>query len=169
MDEFITAEDKKQILPKPPLSVGRIIGEILAGTVTAAIAAGLVCLFLCVIGYVAESAGLGEGCMGGLALFAIMGSMCLVGLPAYVLASAFGVYLVGCRGNQSGSQLVTLVGGLVGLLVTALLCLYMVLAKMYTMLGVEQIVLWPLVFLASPILATLGFNLTRRYKEPPVA
>jgi len=35
------------------------------------------------------------------------------------------------------------------------------------MIGIEKIVLWPLVFLAAPIFATLGFNLTRRYKKQP--
>ncbi|MHC4103586.1 MAG: hypothetical protein ACYSR9_01495, partial [Planctomycetota bacterium] len=165
----INIENNKQNRQKTPLSAGRIACEILAGTVTAAITAGLACSFLYVVGYGAETAGLGEGCMGGFALFAIMGIMCLVVPPAYGLASAAGVYLVGSRGNQTGSLLVTLGGSLLGLLVMALLCLYMVLAKMYTMLGVEKIVLWPLVFLASPTVAMLGFNLTRRYKEPPSA
>ena len=38
--------------------------------------------------------------------------------------------------------------------------------------GVENIIrwtLWVLVSLIPPIFATLGFNLTRRYKEPPLA
>jgi hypothetical protein len=83
----------------------------------------------------------------------------------YGTASSVGVYLVGSRGNETGSFLATLGGGLLGLSVMALLYFYIGAAESM-MLEIEKIVLWPLVFLAAPIMATLGFNLTRRYKEP---
>ena len=85
--------------------------------------------------------------------------------PAYGLASTVGVYLVGSRGNQTGSFPATLGGSLLGLFVTVLLLIYIGVAEKYVMLGGEKLVLWPLVFLAAPGMATLGFNSTRRYKE----
>jgi hypothetical protein len=166
MSESINIENKTQNRQKPPLSVGRIACEILAGTATAATAAALAYLSLCAVGYGAKIAGLGEGCMGGIALWVIWGIMRLVVPAVYALASAVGVYLLGSRGNQTGSFLASLGGGLLGLFVMALLYFYIVVAEKYMMLGIENIVLWPLVFLAAPSMATLGFNLKRRYKEP---
>jgi len=59
----------------------------------------------------------------------------------YVLGSAISVYIVGNMGNETGSFLATLGG---------------------------SILLVPLPLL-SPIGATIGFNLTRRYKSPPAS
>ena len=167
MCESVNVENKKQNRQKPPLSLGRIACEILAGTATAATAAALAYSSLYLVGYGAKIAGLGEGCMGGLAVWAIWAIMCLVVPPTYGLGSAVGVYLVGRIGKQTGSLLATLGGSLIGLFVMALLYFYIDVAEKYMMLGVEKIVLWPLVFLAAPTMATLGFNLTRRYKETP--
>jgi hypothetical protein len=50
--------------------------------------------------------------------------------------------------------------------VMGLLYSYICMAGQYMVLGVEEIVLWPLVFLAAPSMATLGFNWTRRHKKP---
>ena len=90
----------------------------------------------------------------------------LVLSPLYGLGSAVGVYLVGNRGKQTGSFLATLGRGFLGVFVMVLLG-YCASAAGDMMLGIAKIVLWPLVFLASPIMATLGFNLTRRYKKLP--
>jgi len=141
--------------------MGRIVGEVLAGAATAA---ALAYLSLYVVGYGAEGAGLGEGCMGG---FAILGIMSMVVPPVYLLGCAVGVYFVGRIGNQTGSFLATLGGVFLGLPVIALLCFYMWAVDEYMTLGIEKVIIWPLVFLAAPIGATIGFNLTRRYKEPP--
>ena len=102
--------------------------------------------------------------MGGFGVLAI--AVCIVP-PVYVLGCAIGVYFVGSRGNQTGSLLATLGGSLLGLPVMAFLYLYIGAAEKYMTSGIEKIVLWPLVFLAAPIMATLGLNLTRRYKKPP--
>lgn len=160
MDESINVENEKQAHQKPPRNLGRIACEILTGAATAS---ALAYSSLYVVGYGAKIAGWGEGCMGGLAVLAIIG--CVVP-PFYVLGGAIGVYFVGSRGNETGSFLATLGGSLLGLFVMAILYFYIKAAE-DMMLGIEKIVLWPLVFIAAPIIATLGFNLTRRYKEPP--
>ena len=163
MSESVNIENKKQNRQKPPRNLGRIACEILAGAATAsAVAVSSVY----VIGYGSKIAGLGEGCMDGLLILGIMG---LVVPPTYGLGSAVGVYLVGSRGNETGSFPASLGGGLLGLFVMALLYFYIVVTEKYMMLGIEKIIVWPLVFLAAPIFATLGFNLTRRYKEQPPA
>jgi len=158
MDESINVENEKQAHQKPPRSLGRIACEILAGAATAA---ALAYSSLYVVGYGANIAGWGGGCMDG---FAILGIMGMVVPPVYVLGCAVGVYLVGTRGNQTGSLLATLGGGVLGLGLMALLYFYVKAAE-DMMLGIEKIVLWPLVFIAAPIMATLAFNLTRRYKR----
>ena len=160
MDESINVENKKQAHQKPPRNLGRIACEILTGGATAS---ALAYSTLYVVGYGAKIAGWGEGCMGGLAVLAIM---FYVVPPFYVLGGAIGVYFVGSRGNETGSFLATLGGSLLGLFVMAILYFYIKAAE-DMMLGIEKIVLWPLVFIAAPVIATLGFNLTRRYKEPP--
>jgi hypothetical protein len=137
--------------------MGRIAAEILTGAVTAA---ALTYLSLCVVGYRAYMAGLGEGCMDGLVVLAIM---FWVVPPVYILGCAIGVYFVGRIGSQTGSFLATLGGSLIALFVMGLLYFYIKVAE-DMMLGIEKVVLWPLVFLAAPIMATIGFNLTRRYK-----
>jgi hypothetical protein len=160
MDEPMNVENERRAHQKPPRNLGRIACEILTGAATAA---ALAYSSLYVVGYGAESAGLGKGCMDG---FAVLAMMVYVVPPVYVLACAVGVYLVGSRHNQTGSLLATLGGGVLGLFVMALLYFYIKAAE-DMMLGIEKIILWPLVFLAAPIMATLGFNLTRRYKRPP--
>ena len=159
MSESINIENKKQNRQKPPLSLTRIIGEILAGT-----ALGLVALLLAyvtgsvLVGKVgpAESSGELEAI-----LFLIM--FTIVFSPLYGLGSAVGVYLLGTRGKQTGSFLLTLAGGFVG-------AIGVLLPSFSLFFGGKVIVhLIPLLLLSliPPILATLGFNLRRRYKKPP--
>ncbi|UCG59750.1 MAG: hypothetical protein JSU70_09570 [Phycisphaerales bacterium] len=161
MDESITSENRQQKRQKPPRSLARIACEILTGAATAA---ALAYISLGVVGYGAKIAGLGEGCMDGLA---VLGMMAMVVPPVYVLGCAIGVYFVGRIGSQTGSFWVTLGGVFLGVPIAALLLFYMWAAEEYTTLGIEKIIIWPLVFLAPPSGATLGFNLTRRYKRPP--
>ena len=160
MNESINAENKKQKRQKPPRNLGRIACEILVG---AAVAAALTYLSLYGVGYGAKSAGWGGGQMDGLAVLAIM---IYVAPPVYVLGCAIGVYFVGRIGNQTGSFLATLGGVFLGVPVIALLYLYIDMAG-DIMLGMVKIVLWSVVFLVPSTGATLGFNLTRRYKLPP--
>ena len=160
MCKSTTTENKKQKRHKPPRSLRMIAIEILAGAATAA---ALAYLSLYVVGYGAESAGLGEGCMDG---FWVLGMIAYIVPPVYILGCAIGVYFVGTRDIQTGSFWATLGRVFLGVPVMAILCLYIWAAE-YMMLGIEKIILWPLVFLAPPIGATIGFNLTRRYKKPP--
>ena len=163
-------ETPKQDRRKPPRSLGRIACEILAGAVTGAVtASAFAYLSLYVVGYGTEIAGLGKGCMDGLLIVAILGMiMVFVAVPFYIVGCTVGVYLVGRIGNQTGSFLATLGGVFLGLPVMVLLVFYIFMAEQYSMtLGIQKIILWPLVFLAAPIGAALCFNLTRRYKEPP--
>ena len=151
MCESINVENKKQNHQKPPLSVGRIAGEILAGT-----ALGLVALLVVHVTCIVL---VDKGCyaaFGFLAFFAIFFP------PLYGLGSVVGVYLVGSRGKQTGSCLATLAGGFAGTFVmTAVLFSFLI-----VLLGAERILLAP-VLLIPPIFATIGFNLRRRYKEQP--
>ena len=155
MCEPVNVENKRQNRRKPPRSLGRLAGEILAGTAT-----GFACAVP--VTYVI-GASVPEGCFAG---FVALGYMFFVVPPVYVLATAGGVYFVGRIGNETGSFMATLGGVFLGVPVIALLYLYIDMAG-DMMLGIVKIVLWALVFLAAPIMATLCFNLTRRYKEPP--
>ncbi len=170
MTESITAENKKQARQKPPLNVVRIAGEIIAGTATGATAAALAYLFFYGVGYGVQIAGLDEeGCMPGLAILVIAGIMYLVVPLAHGLASAVGVYLVGSRGDQTGLFLATLGFGLIGGFVMLVVLVPAAFLSAALIVGVENIVrwaLWVLVSFIPPIFATLGFNLTRGYKEP---
>jgi len=162
MNESINAENQKHSHQKPPRSLGRIACEILAGAATGA---ALAYSSLYVVGYGAKSAGWGGGQMDGLAVLAIL---FYVVPPVYLVGCAVGVYLVGRIGDQTGSLLATLGAGILGAPVMGLLYFYAKGAEdmMWT---IEKIILWPIVFLAVPGIATLGFNLTRRYKKPPSA
>ena len=94
------------------------------------------------------------------------GSICSSFPAAYVLATAGSVYFVGRIGKQTGSLPATLGGVFLGVPTTVLMYLCIGAAE-YMMWEIEKMVLWPLVFLAPATMATLGFNLTRRYRESP--
>ncbi len=163
MDESINVENKKQNHLKPPRSLGRIAGEILAGIATG--------FAVAVPAAYVTGASVDKGCFGGIVALA---KMILVLPPVYGLGSVVGVYLLGTRGKQKGSFLLTLVGGFLGgFVMPAVLLLALFLSKaLIKGAGVGNIVLWAigvLILLIPPIVATRGFNLTRRYKEPPSA
>ncbi len=163
MSESINVKNKKQNRQKPPRSLGRIACEILAGTATG-FAVAVPVIYLTV--YVIVRAIWGEEKNLGLGGFLVVAFIFVAFPMLYGSASSVGVYLLGSRGNETGSFLATLGGGLLGLFVMALLYFYIGAAGVM-MLRIEKIVLWPLVFLAAPIMATFGFNSTRKYKEPP--
>jgi hypothetical protein len=154
MDELINVEKEKQARQKPPLSVGRIAGEILAGT-----AAGFV---VAVLATYVLLAGSGGDCMGfgrlafGLFVFPIV----------YGPGSGVGVYLVGKRGRQTGSFLWTLGCGFAGVLVIMGMGGVIHSDWLYWVPSMPYWAFVLLVLLIPPILATLGFNATRRYREP---
>ncbi len=148
---------------KPPLSVGRIAGEILAGAVTGfAVAVPVLYATLCVIIRTIwrEEKNLG---LGG---FVVLGFILLAFPIVYGPASAIGVYLVGRRGTQAGSFPATLGWGFLGGIVMAPMFLPLAYVSWSWLIGVEKTVLWALVLLIPPGVTTLGFNRTRSYKEP---
>ena len=167
MSESINTENKKQNRQKPPLSVGRIAGEILAGTATGLVVAlplAYVTGFLLVYEDLLVDEVSGFAALGVLAKFAAI--FAYVFPPLYGLGSAVGVYLPGSRGKQTGSFLLTLAGGFLGGLVMVILVFTSGDSSVGT---VEKIVIWGLLSLIGPIFATIGFNLRRRYKEPQSA
>ena len=160
MSESVNVENKKQNHQKPPLCVGRIACEILAGAVAGfAVAFPLTYVTGIVLAGIDEKTGP-----------VFIGLFFIVFPPLYGLASAVGVYLVGSRGNQTGSFLPALSGGFLGGFFMLVMLPLVGLLLGVLIVGVEKIVLWAicvLVLLIPPILATIGFNRTRRYKEPP--
>jgi len=158
MNEPIAIDKTKQAIQKPPISRLRIIGEILAGEgVGIAVALPIRYVFGTTDAFQSEFSGFAE-----LSLF-----ICVL-LPVYVLVSAVGVYLVGSIGKQTGSFLATLGFGFLGGIVLFINS-FLVFTNTFQIV-VESIGLWKylvLVLLIPPIIATIGFNRTRRYKEPP--
>ena len=107
----------------------------------------------------------GFAALGVLAKFATI--FAYVFPPLYGLGSAVGVHLVGNRGNQTGSFLLTLAGGFLGGLLT-LLMISIGINLSDELILMFFLLFWSLLVLfIPPILATIGFNRTRRYKEPP--
>lgn len=155
MDNLIDIETKKQKPHKPPISVVRIACEILTG-LTLSIVALLVV-------YVTGIIVVDKGCF---AVFGFLAMFVFTFPPLNGFGSAAGVYFFGSRGNETGSFLTTLGFGFLGGLVMAfLVCFIYTAGDMMSVM--EKIVVWTIVLLTAPIIATFGFNLTRRYKKPP--
>ena len=157
MYENVNMNNKNQ---KPPLSIARVTCEILAGTVLCIVALLVVC-GICIVLFGRPKTG-GHG--SELAIVGIFTMFIFVFPPLYVLGGAVGVYLVGSRGKQTGSFLLTLPGGFLGLLVIVILAFV---GKDSSVGTREKIVIWGFLSLIGPIFATIGFNLTRKYKEQP--
>jgi len=140
-DEPLSMSDKS-ILDKTLTSIG-CIGGCTSGCVT----------FIVIMIIASESencyelgCGMWEGLIGG--------------ITSHTLGSAISVYIYGSSGNETGSFLATLVGSILG-----------------AGMGITGAIIFseapPLaltVFLiCPPIGATIGFNLTHRYKSPPAS
>lgn len=122
---------------KPPLSSTRITGEFLAGVTGGAVA--VIIMYYWFDKFFPE----GDGRMGLILYFPV----------GYVIGSATGVYLAGNIGNETGSFLLPLVSGsLAGLVATVA-----------TLSWCEDWII-PAILVSVPAVATIGFNLTRRYK-----
>jgi len=120
---------------RPPLNAGRVGGQILAGTV-AGVGTGLLMAAL-------ADDGDDDMMIGASSAFAGF----LVGFPVGVTG---GAYLVGRIGDQTGSFPMTLLGTIGGVVAAVALA--------------DATEGWS--FLAMPpVGATIGFNLTRRYKD----
>jgi len=170
MNKPVNTGNKKQNRQKPPLNAGRIVGEIITGEATGATAAAIAYLFFWVVCHVAKGESVGGGSMCDITLWdlVIQGIMVLFVPAVYGLGCAVGVYLVGSIGNQTGPFLATLGFGLIGAFVMLIMYFPVILISTYLIIGVENIVRWALWILVSfipPIVATLAFNLIRRYKD----
>lgn len=146
------SENEEQNLQVPPLSVGRIAGELFAGMALGFVAS---LAAACVIG-TTESRG------GWYAFFGFLDTLGTVFPPLYIVGSVVGVYLVGRIGKQTGSFLITLGCGILGGL-----CTVPVLRLAYFLPGNWLVRMLFLVFvlLLAPTAATIGFNSTRRYTD----
>ena len=148
MSEPVNVENKKQNRQKPPLSVGRIVGEILAGW-----ALGIASLLLVWIGswLIIPNEPLAF-------LFLIL---FFTGCPLlYGIGCALGVYLIGSMGKQTGSFSVSLIGGFVLGFIVILPSLSLFHSRKMTVDLIPALLL----FLLPPIAATICFNLNRRFK-----
>ena len=157
----INVENKKQNRQKPPRSVGRIVGEILAG-------AALGLAVAVPVAYVTEIEFVDTG--AHFVAFPVLVMIVIIFAPLYGLGSAVGVYLVGNIGKQTGPFLLTLGCGLLGGLVMLPMLFGAGMLARVLIVGVERIVAWTfwvLILLVPPIIATFGFDSSRRCKEPP--
>ncbi len=155
MSESINVENKKQNRQKPPLIIAKIAGEILAGLVL-----GLVALLVVyVTGIVLVGKDLSTASPATAAVLGFQVIFDLVFPPLYGLGSAVGVYLLGTRGKQTGSFLLTLAGGFVGALVVLL-------PSFSLFFGGKVIVhLVPLLLLLLILLNVFKTSLSQRYFE----
>jgi len=161
MPESLTVEKKRQRHRKPPLSLGRIGSEVLVGAVVGlAVALPLALL----IGRALVGRGVCFEEIGIFAIFAVIFPL------LYGLVGAAGVYLVGARGKETGSFLLTSIGGFLGgFFMLAMLPLTLSISNAQ-IAGVENIIVCTVgafVLLSPPVFGTLGFNLTRRYRNEP--
>jgi len=137
--------DYATIWERPPLNAGRVTGEILAGGLVGfAGGAGGALLFLAGGGYMVELGAYGIGAPAG-----------------YLLGNAIGVYFIGKIGNETGSFVATLGGGLLAMGIGAVVEAFLWSTTNNDNLGLL------LHFVGLPVWATtgsiIGFNLTRRY------
>lgn len=120
---------------RPPLSPGRVVGQLAAGVLGGAVGALALGLGLSAASRDADN---GWGELAGAVVGVVVG---------YPIGATGGVYLAGRSGRQTGSGLATFAGSVVGALAGAAL------AEQTE--GISYVAL-------VPIGATVGFNLTRR-------
>ena len=146
-------EEYKRQGEKPPLNVGRIIGEILAG-----VAAGLASVApILVFTYFQRFGEMRMGWSFYLPLLALV-------MPSGAFPSAIGVWLVGNIGIERGGFWSTVSGSLLGgpVVVYIAVSITLICGLELSVIGYTGI----LGFLTASVGATIGFNLTRRYKSP---
>ncbi len=134
---------------KPP--EGNLPAQVLAGC-GVGVLSGLAGSY---IGAFVFSDGEGWGDLLGAALGGVLG---------YTIGTAHGVYMVGSSENVTGSYAATLGGSFLGLL----------LAYPVSMINIGDTpismnIAYFIAFIGPPVGATIGFNLTRRYRTPPTS
>jgi hypothetical protein len=148
-------ENHSQKPPKPPLTLLTITCELLAGLIGAITG---VAPILSLLYQEAQYGELGE--FAGLGLFALVWTY-----PFGALITAVGVYLAGSARNQTGSFWAALAGTALGAAAVFAVAVGAV-AGDCSIVGGAMFA----IALAAPVLgATIGFNLTRRYKSPPTS
>lgn len=143
LEQWLMVKEESKV-DRPPLSAGRIGVEVLAGILGEY---GGVMLAVLINKATHDC----QDCLDHSLTTAVVGGV------GWAAGSCLGVYWTGSRSNQAGSVLATF-SGAVGGTVLALVNLALV--------GEDSAVRWLSLF-AAPIGATIGFNLTRRYKSPP--
>lgn len=148
---------------KPPLSGWGITDEILLGEVGAFGGAFAGMFFGQLVGALVAMLA-GETKPTDRALTIVENTEAIVALTAFELGSALAVYLAGREGNKTGSFKATLGGSVLGTLGFGALAIS--LNRIFPdHFGRGATIA---MFLAGPpIGATIGFNMTRRYKSPP--
>ena len=144
--------NEKQKPQKPPLSPVRIVGESLAGAFGAII--GLAPLLSLL--YQEAKYGPSEWGFGNLLALPLT-------YPFGSLISAVGVYLVGNTGDQIGSVGLTLGSCAVGAAVAFAIGVQNIAGEWH----IDNRVLFAIFFAAPTLGAIVGYNLTRKYKQPP--
>ena len=136
---------------RPPVSNGKLTGEILAGVAAASVVSFFSGEFL--------KSAYAQNCMGGFSIGAVfMFVICPGILP---LVSAITVYRIGSAGGQTGSFLRTLAYSILGGIVAIpIMCISPVL-----FLSPSPAAFAVSISLTPALGATLGFNLSRRYKK----
>jgi hypothetical protein len=149
MDGSMIANNKERKHQRPPLSVVRIVVEI-----SAALALELVVLYVFDVvilsSIIPESKPCPSGGFGILAAFLYIIPLLYVIVSA---VSAVAIYFVGSTDKQTGSFLATLVCSFMGGI------FWVAFVFLFT-----EVPATPIYALITAIMATFGFNMTRRYK-----
>jgi hypothetical protein len=141
-------DGQEVVLYKPPLNQGKAVGEFMAG---------------CILG---TAAGWGAAYIGSRisydgSWFSELPGAFIGFIFTYPLGSALGVYTVGNIGSDTGSFGSALGAAYGGILVGAF--------SAWALSHVSQAVAGLAFLVTPPLLATLAFNKSRRYKNPPAA
>ena len=145
-DNSIENLERSSEMP-PPRIVEEILGGVLGGAIVGVVGAG--------VGYLIGAASK-EGDSEDWNVLPAEGLGMAIGAGAgYVLGSAVGVYQVGDNEKETGNSGAALLGSIAGSFLGGFLTM-----NLGPVGGVAAL-------LGSPIGATVGFNMTRRYKPPP--
>ncbi|UCE74827.1 MAG: PEGA domain-containing protein [Methanomassiliicoccales archaeon] len=157
VDGTVVQKFDKSMWNMPALNMGRIAGELVAGM--AGGAAGAFGVYTLMDALIGEGLWLLNPASGGEA--------------GWLIGNALGVYLVGNLGNETGSFIQTVRGSVAGLVVGTVALALPLYPLMFIYMNNPDF--WPtyakIVMYVMPtslsIGATIGFNSTRRYKNPP--
>ena len=148
------SKQNKDLIYVPPLKAGRIAGELSFGFLSGL--GGTLAGLLGAILYEEISDGGGHGSFDAY-------DMLFIGaISGYAVGTSIGVSLIGSCGNEKGSFIASLCGSLAGTLISAAI-ITAIESNPY-----EPVPEWaPLAVISAPVIgATIGFNLSRKYRKP---